>query len=1277
MATIITKNSSTSSATPAAGDLTKGELAVNVTDKKLYTKDNSATVVRIVGSLGNQEASAAAITGGTVAGVAQTGGTINNTPIGGTTAAAVTGTVVTATTNFVGALTGAVTGNTTGTHTGDVTGNVTGNLTGNVTASTGTSSFNDVTINGGLNMNAGTSATITNLTSPTNSGDAATKGYVDTAISNLVDGAPAALDTLNELAAALNDDASFSTTVTNSIAAKLPLAGGTMTGAIAMGTSKITGLGTPTANTDAATKGYVDTSAAGGLPLSGGTMTGNIVMGANKVTSTATPSDNSDLTTKLYVDGILGSATAAATSASNAATSETNAGNSASAASSSASAASASASSAAASYDSFDDRYLGPKSSAPSVDNDGNTLLTGALYWNTTSSNLFIWSGSAWTSAAFTAGGFATLTGTETLTNKTLTAPVLTSPNITTALTLAGASGSSGQVLTSGGSGNAPTWASAASSSYRSILNQSSNITLVSTDGGGFINVSGTTDLNLNLPAANALTNRTIYIKNVGNFVMFTYDNAGNYLFTLNPDVTVACWASDNSSVAGQWTVQEAPPPYVAPTSNIASVAIEYALGIDPVSKISSTQQILVYNKQTTLEQNPYAVIVTQSSGVLSYGTPYLIANEAGESVTVTMTSATTGVVTWVSTGVGLRGCVITVSGTTITAGTPITIYSASTFYGYNQTDALSATTLIATANVTSSSLRAWVLTISGTTLSTGTSVEVANGISGDPTFLGALSSSLAIATYVDNSAVVLARTLSISGSTITLNTSVTVEASIGGGTHVSGCVLSATKVAVIYNNPNTANYEIRCINISGTALTVATKQTLSAGGSAQGTIGAISNTTGIVLYVDNTGVWRYKGWTLVTNTFTLGTASSAPSSFSSYVYPNLVGFAAPAVGTPSTSTYMLTKVYINGTNLQTLTLSGTTVTQNSLEFANPTYFSISANTTINGICALSTTKSIVLVGNYVAGGLASGLNAFLIDNSASTPSLAQSLNLANNFLGNYSSITAISSTQAIVVYVDTANQLKAAVITLSGSTISVGSIATVTTVNTTWHDISNLSSTSAILCWMETSAFKSVILTVSGSTVTVNSTVTINTATATEIQVASLSSTKALVTYAQSGSKANVLTISGTSITVGTQQPLNVSNQNRQSLIAISATKCLHGCGATSSGSSHGSVLSISGDIVTAGYTTSLLNISQGIIFAPTSLNKGIALLRGGSLVYSYTIANDIINFSNSTSTVGYYIYTLAAPNVATPSGNKIEVFGSDGANLLPNHIFASGAIN
>jgi hypothetical protein len=83
------------------------------------------------------------------------------------------------------------------------------------------------------------------------------------------------------------------------------------------------------------------------------------------------------------------SATASANSATAASTSETNAGNSATAAASS-------ATSAAASFDSFDDRYLGAKSSDPSTDNDGNALLTGALYFNSTDNVMKNYTGSAW-----------------------------------------------------------------------------------------------------------------------------------------------------------------------------------------------------------------------------------------------------------------------------------------------------------------------------------------------------------------------------------------------------------------------------------------------------------------------------------------------------------------------------------------------------------------------------------------------------------------------------------------------------------------------------------------------------------------------------------------------------------------------------------------------------------------------------------------------------------------------------------------------------------------
>jgi hypothetical protein len=205
------------------------------------------------------------------------------------------------------------------------------------------------------------------------------------------------LDTLNELAAALGDDANFAGTVTTALATKLPLAGGTMTGAIAMGTSKITGLGDPTSAQDAATKTYVDTARRNqSSSTTGGTMSGAIAMGTNKITGLGDPTLAQDAATKTYVDDILGSATSAATSAAAAATSASNAATSASNAASSATASSNSATSAAASYDAFDDRYLGSKASDPVLDNDGNALLTGALYFNFTSDDMKVYTGSTW-----------------------------------------------------------------------------------------------------------------------------------------------------------------------------------------------------------------------------------------------------------------------------------------------------------------------------------------------------------------------------------------------------------------------------------------------------------------------------------------------------------------------------------------------------------------------------------------------------------------------------------------------------------------------------------------------------------------------------------------------------------------------------------------------------------------------------------------------------------------------------------------------------------------
>ena len=85
----------------------------------------------------------------------------------------------------------------------------------------------------GLATESYVTTAISNISIPSISG-LATETYVTTAISNLVDTAPTTLDTLNELAAALNDDASFSTTVTTALGNKAPSADPTFTGTMTL-----------------------------------------------------------------------------------------------------------------------------------------------------------------------------------------------------------------------------------------------------------------------------------------------------------------------------------------------------------------------------------------------------------------------------------------------------------------------------------------------------------------------------------------------------------------------------------------------------------------------------------------------------------------------------------------------------------------------------------------------------------------------------------------------------------------------------------------------------------------------------------------------------------------------------------------------------------------------------------------------------------------------------------------------------------------------------------
>ena len=121
---------------------------------------------------------------------------------------------------------------------------------------------------------------------------------------------------------------------------------------------------------------------------------------ASAASASETAASTSETNSAASASAASASATSAATSATNAATSEASASTSATAASTSATNAATSATSAETAYDNFDDRYLGDKASDPTLDNDGDALVTGALYYNTTSDTMKVYNGSAWQDVA-------------------------------------------------------------------------------------------------------------------------------------------------------------------------------------------------------------------------------------------------------------------------------------------------------------------------------------------------------------------------------------------------------------------------------------------------------------------------------------------------------------------------------------------------------------------------------------------------------------------------------------------------------------------------------------------------------------------------------------------------------------------------------------------------------------------------------------------------------------------------------------------------------------
>jgi hypothetical protein len=216
------------------------------------------------------------------------------------------------------------------------------------------------------------SPVITGLSSAGMSASSATpKDYVDAILGSATAAATSAASAATSAASA----ATSATSASNSATASATSASAAATSATSAATSATSAAASATAAATSATSAETSATAAA---------------------TSATSAETSATSAETSATSSATSASAAATSATSAATSATSAETSATSAATSATSAATSATSAATTYTQFDARYLGNKSADPTLDNEGNALLTGALYFNDVVDAMKVYDGAAW-----------------------------------------------------------------------------------------------------------------------------------------------------------------------------------------------------------------------------------------------------------------------------------------------------------------------------------------------------------------------------------------------------------------------------------------------------------------------------------------------------------------------------------------------------------------------------------------------------------------------------------------------------------------------------------------------------------------------------------------------------------------------------------------------------------------------------------------------------------------------------------------------------------------
>lgn len=212
-----------------------------------------------------------------------------------------------------------------------------------------------------------------------------------TSATNAANSATAAATSATNAASSASSASTSATNASNSASSASTSASNASTSASNAATSATNAASSATSASSSASTATTKASEASTSATNASNSASAASTSASNAAGSATVASDAATNASSYASAASSSATSASSSATSASTSATNAASSATSAASSATSASTSATNAANSYDAFDDRYLGSKSSDPSLDNDGNALLDGALYWNTVDNRIKVY----------------------------------------------------------------------------------------------------------------------------------------------------------------------------------------------------------------------------------------------------------------------------------------------------------------------------------------------------------------------------------------------------------------------------------------------------------------------------------------------------------------------------------------------------------------------------------------------------------------------------------------------------------------------------------------------------------------------------------------------------------------------------------------------------------------------------------------------------------------------------------------------------------------------